>query len=268
MGLVPKGITGPFIGKVGPAVGYLWKGRPCVRTYREHINFPNTEGQLRQRSWFLSMVRFAAKATPALRLGLHQQATEARMTEGNLFILWNKQHFVQTNGGLDIDYSQLKIAAGSAADVYFHKPRFLEDETLEVEFEKNTMTFRASGEDRVYLFIYAPGHDEGYLSAPVARRSKVLRVRLPEQWAGEEVHLYGFVVDKEGRASHSTYVGVGRVNHYDERSGYVPVNKHWKAFVEIASEANHTDPITADVDIPEKLEKPVIDLFSDPPEVP
>ncbi|MBO7101957.1 MAG: hypothetical protein J6V98_08075 [Bacteroidales bacterium] len=269
MGLIPRGITGPVIGKVGPAVGYLWKGKPCLRAYREHINFPNTEEQLRQRSWFVGMVRFAAQATPVLRLGMRRQANEAKMTEGNLFILWNKRHFQLIDGALDIDYAHLKLTAGSAADVYFHAPQFKENEVLEVDFEKNTLSLRASGDDNVYLYVYAPRRGMGYLSAPTARRNKSLSMRLPEAWSGEEVHLYGFVVDREGRSSNSTYIGVGRVNHYEDRGRYIPLNKNWKDFVDIANEANNPEaPAEAVGKEQETLEKPTIDLFGDPPEVP
>ena len=269
MGLIPTGITGPVIGKVGPAVGYLWKGRPCLRAYRDHINFPNTEEQLRQRSWFLGMVRFAAQATPVLRLGLHRQANEAKMTEGNMFVLLNKRHFRLVDGVLDIDYAHLLLTAGSAADVYFHEPQFKEDEVVEVDFEKNALSLRASGDDSVYLYVYAPRLGRGFLSAPVARRSKTLIVKLPENWSGEEVHLYGFVVDRDGRPSNSTYIGVGRVNHYEMRGRYIPVNKNWKDFVDIANEANAEEGgVERDATPTERLEKPTIDLFGDPPEVP
>lgn len=267
MGLVLPDINGPFTGKVGSVVAYRWKGKTCVRSYRSHINYPDTEGQRQQRSWFVSMVRFASKATEALRLGLHRQAQEAQMTEGNYFIQNNKQHFRMTKSGLEVDYGKLQLTAGAAADVYFHNARFGEGETVMVDFEKNMMSLRASGEDRVYLYLYAPGLDDGYLSEPVKRRSKTLNVKLPNQWAGEEVHLYGFVVDREGRASNSTYIGLGRVNHYEEHGRYIPLNKNWNDFVEIVNEAN-SEPLPAAEPHTEKLEKPVIDLFSDPPEVP
>ena len=268
MGIILEGYNTPVIGRVGNSVGYLWKGRACLRTYCRHINYPNTEGQQRQRNWFVGMVRFASAATEALRLGLRQQADEAQMTEGNYFILKNKQHFRINDGQLEVDYNQLRIATGSAADIYFHNPKFEENETISVTFEKNMMSFRASGDDRVYLYVYAPGRGEGYLSAPATRRCKSLKISLPEQWAGEEVHLYGFVVDKEGRASNSTYIGPGRVNHYEERGRYVPLNKNWKDFVDIATEANaETTPIANEAGATQ-VEKPEINLFRDPPKVP
>ena len=268
MAILTTGITGPFIGRVGPVVGYMWKHTHCVRAYVEHIRYPNTEDQQRERAWFVSMVRFAAAARPALKLGMQQKAKEFNMTEGNFFVKMNKRHFVRANGQVAVDYSSLKLSFGSAADVYFHAPRFEEGETVAVDFEKNALPLRSSGDDSVYLYVYAPGLGEGLLSAPAPRRSKTVRFKLPEWWAGQEVHLYGFVVDKEGRASKTTYVGVGRVNHYEDRGRYIPLNNKWKEFVDIANEVNETHEAAPQAALPEVDDKPCIDLFGDPPEVP
>jgi len=269
MAIVDKGIAGPVIGRVGPVVGYMWKRTNCLRTYVEHIHYPNTVEQQRQRDWFVGMVRFASTAHAALKLGLAHEADQAGMTEGNLFVLMNKAFFVRENDTVNVDYSRLQIAQGPAADVYFRQARFEEGETVEVEFEKNSLSLRASGDDSVYVYVYAPGLSAGHLSAPAARRSKRVRIKLPESWAGQEVHLYGFVVDKEGRPSRSTYIGVGRVNHYEYRGRYIPLNKDWKDFVDIANEANaDSAPVARDVEVTEKDTLPTIDLFGDPPEVP
>lgn len=94
-------------------------------------------------------------------------------------------------------------------------------------------------------------------------------MRLPEQWNGLEVHLYGFVVDRSGRPSNSTYVGVGRVNCYEERGRYIPLNKNWNDFVNMANEANVEATAVPTADRPAAdLVLPVVDIFGDPPEVP
>lgn len=269
MAIADKGIMGPFVGRVGTVVGYLWKGRQCMRAYVEHIRYPYTESQQQERDWFVGMVRFASQARPALKLGLRQKAKEAGMTEGNFFVMLNKQHFTRTDGRVEVDYSKLGLAYGPAADVYFHPARFEEDETVVVDFEKNRLQLRASGEDSVYLYVYAPGLGQGLLSAPAERRSKSVAMRLPSSWAGQEVHLYGFVVDKEGRPSCTTYIGVGRVNHYEYRGRYIPLNKNWDEFVDIANELN-AEPVAASEVTPlsSSDEAPHVDLFGDPPEVP
>ena len=269
MAIVESGIMGPFVGRVGPVVGYMWKGIRCMRAYVPHIRYPNTVEQQRERDWFVGMVRFAAAARPALKLGLRAKASAMGMTEGNLFVNVNKCHFVRSEGQVTVDYAALRLSYGPAADVYFHEPRFEENETVTVTFEKNSLQLRASGDDSVYLYIYAPALGRGWLSTPTPRRNKSLSVKLPREWAGQEVHLYGFVVDKEGRPSGTTYVGVGRVNHYEDRGRYIPLNKNWKDFVEMANEVN------ADAGAEERVGMPLTEgrvgadsPVGDPPEVP
>lgn len=264
MGKLYQGIEGPFSGKVGPVVGYMWKQRACIRSYRHHVNYPDTADQQKQRNWFVGMVRFASQATEALKLGLSQQAEAARMTEGNLFILNNKQHFHRENDNVRIDYDKLQIAAGAATDVYFHKPKFEKNETVVVDFDKNTLSLKASSEDNVYIYIYATGSAEGMLAAPVARRNKQLRIALPREWSGQEVHLYGFVVDRDGRSSNSTYIGVGRVNHYEDRGRYIPLDNNWQEFVELAHVSSTNDNET----IAPASREIAHEEAKDPPEVP
>lgn len=238
MARIFQGMDGAFSGKMGPFVGYMWKNRACVRTYRKEINYPNTESQKKERDWFIGMVRFASQAKGAIKLGFRLQAAELGMTEGNYFVSRNKSFFRRVDDTVETDFGRLIISEGSAADVLFHNPVFRENEVVSVDFEKNMLFSRASGDDLVYLYFYAPETAEGFLSAPVKRRSKHVDVQLPESWSCAEVHIYGFVIDREGRASNSTYIGVGKVNHYNERGVYIPLNKSWNDFVEMASRVN------------------------------
>ena len=93
MAKLEQGILGPFRGKVGTVVGYLWRGKQVVRAYRREINYPNTEQQQAEREWFVGMVRFAATARQALLLGLRERAERDVMTEGNAFVRMNKGCF-------------------------------------------------------------------------------------------------------------------------------------------------------------------------------
>ena len=97
MAKLEQGILGPFRGKVGTVVGYLWRGKHVVRAYRREINYPNTEHQQAEREWFVGMVRFAATARQALLLGLRERAAREQMTEGNAFVKMNKHCFGRTH---------------------------------------------------------------------------------------------------------------------------------------------------------------------------
>ena len=248
MAKLEQGILGPFRGKVGTVVGYLWRGKPVVRAYRREINYPNTERQQAERDWFVSMVRFAATARQALLLGLREKAAQWQITEGNAFVKMNKFCFgrdaacrVRSASAEDVsrsaadmvacgaaadmvsygltadaarrvrtgvDYERIRIAEGSAAPVRFTAASVDENHVLRIDFEKNSGMTRAKASDRVYVYVYNVDTREGLLSHPVERRRGHLAMQLPEGWNELSVRMWGFVVDGEGRASGSQYVAV------------------------------------------------------------
>ena len=271
MAKLEQGILGPFRGKVGTVVGYLWRGRHVVRGYRREINYPNTENQQAERDWFVSMVRFAATARQALLLGLRERAARDQMTEGNAFVKMNKHCFGRTHapvaacGGatpsnlegeqkcrdaacrvrkapasipdrkaaagipargatadtpargaiadaarcVPTEYERIRISEGAAAPVRFAAAEISDSGILRVDFEKNSGMNRAKGSDRVYIYIYNTDTREGLISAPAERRSGGLQMQLPDGWNHLNTRMWGFVVDREGRASNSAYIAYG-----------------------------------------------------------
>ena len=319
MAKLEQGILGPFRGKVGTVVGYLWRGRHVVRGYRREINYPNTENQQAERDWFVSMVRFAATARQALLLGLRERAARDQMTEGNAFVKMNKHCFGRTHapvaacggatpsslegelkklqsnsspklgevpegrrsvlqdGGeygskatrprpsgtpsslegelkcrdaacrvrnapagipdrsavagipergaiadapdrgaiadaarcVPTEYERIRISEGSAAPVRFTAAEIGESGILRVDFEKNSGMNRAKGSDRVYVYVYNSDTREGLLSHPAERRHGKLQMQLPDGWNELNTKMWGFTVDKEGRASNSSYIAYG-----------------------------------------------------------
>ena len=207
MAKLEQGILGPFRGKVGTVVGYLWRGKHVVRAYRREINYPNTERQQAEREWFVSMVRFAATARQALLLGLREKASQMQMTEGNVFVKMNKSHFGRGAAlCTPAEYERLCIAEGGAAPVRFTRACISENGVLAVDFESNSSMTRAKGADRVYVYAYNEDTCEGLLSAPTERRCGRLQMQLPDGWNQQNTKLWGFVVDSNGRASHSMYI--------------------------------------------------------------
>ena len=277
MAKLEQGILGPFRGKVGTVVGYLWRGRHVVRGYRREINYPNTENQQAERDWFVSMVRFAATARQALLLGLRERAARDQMTEGNAFVKMNKHCFGRTHapvaayGGatpsslegvlkcrdaacrvrnapagipdrkapasipdrsavadipgrgavagipergavadaarcVPTEYERIRISEGAAAPVLFREADIRDDGILRVDFEKNSGMSRAKGSDRVYIYIYNTDTREGLLSHPAERRHGKLQMQLPDGWNELNTKMWGFTVDREGRASQSAFV--------------------------------------------------------------
>lgn len=222
MSLNYNGFMGPVIGRLGPMVGYLWRGRPVFRAYVPHIRYPNTPGQQAEREWFVSMVRFAAEARPALLLGMRELAVRERMTEGNTFVKRNKQHFHLSSsspklgvgdpkgGGVCpspiIDYPRLALSAGPVAPVTPTSADIAADGILTVIFNKNSAMQRSKSMDSVHLYVYDATERRGLLAAAVHRCAGRVALRLPNAWQHHELHCYLFATDLHALASPTSYI--------------------------------------------------------------
>ena len=202
-----NGYLGGFSGRLGPAVGYSWNGVWCLRSRPVAVRNPRTPRQMEHREMFREEVRLAACMRQAVVAGLTVMARQMQMTSYNLFVHLNQQCFSLIDGVFTVDYSRLAVSEGPVAPVAFGEAAVEEGNVLTVSFERNPLRMRADNYDGVRLYAYSPELGRGYLSAPVYRRDKRLSVSLPDELAGRELHLYGFVQDGEGRCSASTYVG-------------------------------------------------------------
>ncbi|MBR4505439.1 MAG: hypothetical protein IKP21_01535, partial [Bacteroidales bacterium] len=78
---------------------------------------------------------------------------------------------------------------------------------LTITFDRDASGLRGEYYDSVYLYAYCPDMEDGFLAAPVYRRTRKITVALPDSYAGHEVHLYGMVVNEEGEWSETIYAG-------------------------------------------------------------
>lgn len=225
------GINDAYRGTVGTVIGYQWRGRWCLRARPHTVHDPRTARQRSARGLFAQVSQLASHFSAALRIGLHSEAVKAHRTEYNHFMSINRPCFTLEEGRLAVDYMSLAVAQGPVAPVGFISDEWggmsderggrSEERVVVVPFEKNPRHLRADGDDLVYLFAWCPAMDEGMLSTPACRRSRRAEITLPGRWAGNEVHLYGFVKDYAGRTSDSQYLG-SRLMDYAELAAKGP----------------------------------------------
>lgn len=201
------GITGGYRGKVGPVVGYMWRGQWCMRAKPRFYHDAKTETQLEQRNLFKATVAYAGRVKGVLRTGLHAPALAAHKTECNYFLKVNNGCFAMDGEALMVDYESLRVSEGPVAPVGFGRVELQDDTTIVIPFEKNPEHRRAYGDDKVFVAAFCDDASVAELSLPVYRRTQSITVALPLEWAGREVHLYGFVQDNAGRTSDSVYLG-------------------------------------------------------------
>ena len=219
MGKTGNGFLGGFSGRLGNVIGYEWRGKMCVRSMPGQYNDAKTPRQLAQRALFKAVVRFASRAGDVLRIGLQTASINAQMTESNYFMRLNKGCFSIVEGGgedaaanqnvLSVDYENLILADGPVAPVAFAAPRMVEETTVGVDFESNPLHRTVHRDDKVYLVAYIPEKEAFIISQPFYRGQKYAEVEFPSYRAGKEMYLWGFVVDRAGRASQSQYLGNG-----------------------------------------------------------
>ena len=185
MATTRQGISGAFSGVVGPVVGFEWKGRSCMRG-RVSASNPRTECQQRGRAVFGAVSRLWSR--------------------NNIFVRQNRRCVGFDDGVASIDYTQVCVAQGLLAGVAFGEPTVVAGEKVEVDFDQ-LPSQSGCNTDYVYLFAYAPAVEEGLLSLPARRSDGHVELILPERWAGQVAHLYGFCWDRELSDSPSTYIG-------------------------------------------------------------
>ncbi len=198
------GILDGYRGTVGTVIGYQWRGRWCLRARPRQVRNPQTAAQQEHRMLFRDMVQLAGRMKQGVRAGLHAASLEEQMTECNLFVKMNKAFF--TPGG--VDYASLSVSRGPVAPVAFTAAAVDVEGVLHLQFEKNPLHLRTDGGDEVQVYAFCPALQQGQLSAPSYRRTRRLDMVLPDEWAGLEVHYYGFVTDHRRQASETLYIVV------------------------------------------------------------
>ena len=218
-----EGYMGGFSGRLGPAVGYCWRGRWCLRAAPREVRNPRTVAQQSHRMAFRQMVLLSSSMHDALRIGMRAESLAMGMTECNLFARLNKDFVTEDS----IEFAMLRVSCGPVAPVGFGAPVVDGNNVLTVSFERNPLHVLADGTDNVYLYLHCPEAGGGMLSAPVQRRSGRIAVALPDEWRGLAIHVYGFVVDYHGWASESAYISLSEEDNANggdvELSGCSPM---------------------------------------------
>ena len=207
------GPLGGFVGKLGPLIGYRWRGRWCVRTRPQHVHNPRTEAQQRHRSLFRAEVQLAARMRWPIAMALTDEARRRHMTAQNLFVrlnhgLWQPADNPEVPETPDYpgcafapDYSRLQLSTGRLEAVCGVRAEVDADGVLRVRFDRCRPEQRAYAYDEVFLYAYSPSAGAGYLFNSVYRRTGRIDVLPPDWLQTDNLQLYLMCRSSEGRWS-------------------------------------------------------------------
>jgi hypothetical protein len=183
------------IGKLGPAVGSMWKGRNVYRSYNPFVKNPRTPEQQLQRAKFSILTKLARVFSPASNYGFAYKANSEGMTQRNIFIKLNKDALTYNDPDFVINYADIRCADGPVTPATFGTPTFADGKiTVPV-----TSTMEGVGlaldNDRISLLAVLP--DKGVsLFAEVDRAgASQLEINVPAAYLTDEdpvAELYGF----------------------------------------------------------------------------
>ena len=189
------GYMGIQIGKLGPAVGSMWKGRNVYRSYNPFVKNPRTPEQQLQRAKFSILTKLARVFSPASNYGFAYKADSEGMTQRNIFIKLNKDALTYNDPDFVINYADIRCADGPVTPATFGTPTFADGKiTVPV-----TSTMEGVGlaldNDRISLLAVLP--DKGVsLFAEVDRAgASQLEINVPAAYLADEApvaELYGF----------------------------------------------------------------------------
>ena len=216
MGQINQGILGGFSGKVGTVIGTRSRGKSFMRGLPQSFRDANSDGQRATRVRFRLLGHLTAAFARAARLGFRHEAVKNGAMTNNRFFSANWGATSGDTEGAEVDYSALKVSDGELAPVKFGEAQFGEQLEVSATFQPYRNMELSDDADNVYLFAYNPTWNQGVLSSGAKRSSRSVSLELPGTWAGQEVHLYGFVAGKgsktSGLYSASAYIGKGEVN--------------------------------------------------------
>lgn len=188
------GVMGTFENKVGIVVGRKWRSEHVMSAYQPKVSNPKTKKQVETRFRFSEASKLARAFRWVLPMGFGGITAGTKVPPRCAFIsdAYKAVEFTYPDT-VDIDYTMLNIAKGNHLSGTFGTPSSTQPLTIEVAFSYDESRLGVDGHDEVYLVAYNPADNTiAYRNARV--NEGTISMTVPNDWNGETVHLYGFVV--------------------------------------------------------------------------
>lgn len=228
MSKTSKNVLGDQRGQIGKVVGKVVDGVQMYSAHTDAVKNPRTPKQIAHRARFAASVKLGKAMSGAVKVGFKNTAAKHKLTSAfNIFVKGCIRHttYNAETGQTTIDYPSVELAEGDTPFVSFTGVSFNEALKVTASYSGNSDIPGADNDDSVYVVVYAPALSKSMMATGL-RSAGSVTVNLPSNFAGETVHVWGFVkssVDdvvridnygitlSPGECSMSTYVGTGTV---------------------------------------------------------
>ncbi|MCD0486959.1 DUF6266 family protein [Pedobacter sp. MC2016-14] len=208
MAILKNGIFGGFTGKVGNMVGYEAGGKFLVKSAPKKSTLPPTEKQINHRAKFKLMIGFLTIIRDFISVGFNTAKREH--TAMNMAMRHNLKNAV-TGLGPDfaIDYPLLMISMGNLPIASFPTAEYTGDSQLQFSWVNDQSNQHCSWLDELNIMVYNEAKNEFLIWKGEARRKdQICKLKLPEDFIGDELHCYFYFINENGMTSNSMYAGL------------------------------------------------------------
>ncbi len=215
MGKLLKGANGPFSGKVGTVVGYMWGDLAVIRARPKTRKKSFSDKELNQQARFALMNQFLIPAKNLLNISFAHLAY--RMNGFNKAFSYNvKAAIAGQSPDLSIDYPRVLLSRGDLTNVEAMAVTSPSPTTLQFTWRDNSGTGKALKTDQLFVAVFIPGKNYWFYKLNVAMRQtgnySLDITSLTEDisvFYGKPLHSYvGFIAGDGKDASDSMYTGL------------------------------------------------------------
>jgi hypothetical protein len=213
MAIIPNGINGPVIGKVGSVVGYISRGKAIIRG-RPQTSKSRKPSLLQQQQHakFALMNQFLK---PIIYfLNETKKTAEIDLTGYNKAFSYNVKNAITGSfPDLMIAYQMVLLSRGDLPNISFPGIKPVSDGQIEFSWTDNSGVGMARANDQVFVAVFCEKLNDWETGMQLADRSAgTCLIKIP-QFKGHPVQAYmGFLSVNGNDVSDSFYVGSVQVD--------------------------------------------------------
>jgi len=208
MGKMRNGINGPFTGKVGPAVGTTWMGKPVLRSMPSSRTKPFSPKELQQQAKFSMMSGFLQPVISLLNVTF--KAVAVGMTGFNKGFSYNVKNAISgIHPELRIDYNMVLLGRGELPNVVSPEVVSPSIGKLEFRWTDNSGKGKALATDKAFAAAYCEELKDWEYRLDLAARSDGICVLDLTQFSGKAVQTYiGFISANGKEVTDTVFTGL------------------------------------------------------------
>lgn len=216
MAEIKDGILGGVHGKIGPVVGFMWRGRYFLRSTPRKSNKSTSEKQITQRSKLSLVSTFANKVKDFVNANYPLTMLNDKMATGKeqLISMLMKDGVLKIEGELCLDIASVLLSIGTLPPAVIKKISKLKTEKIKVQWDNAITNVLTKDSDRLTIIAYSEKLLEFKEIESIARREdKYVHFDLPKEWVEGNVHFWSVWKSADGKlVSTSAYHGVTELN--------------------------------------------------------